>query len=693
MQFSLINRLTHFGIGDKILALCLFFCIFLPIIVGGIAYSVAIDAMNQETKTTLLNQVSTTKELTGNFDTMSRNSTEKGRILDILKEQIRKTSVGKTGYMYVIDSKGTLLVHPKREGENIGSYEFIQEIMKTKDGYIRYPWEGRDKVVAYTYYAPFDWIIASGSYIEEFEGPLEAIKNAIIISVIMSSLIGGCIAYLLARSITRPLKQTVLMITELSKGHLGNRLSLKRRDEIGTMAVAMDSFADYLQFSVMKTIQRIADGEKAEPIPLKDPKDEIAPVLNQMIKTLNALLDQMGVLIGEAQEGRLHTRGDISRFVGIYRELVVGINSMLDAITIPLNESLHVAERFADVDFDARFDEQIVVKGDLLELKNTLNHIGEHVGTELKKVIREISDQVVNLSQSAETSAATVEELAAGADTIAQNVDNVQANAEFTKKSVEQVLDAMEDLSTSVSTVAAKVESVSRLSQDADTTSTRGVSQAAVAGDGINAIHNAVSDVGVIIHDIRDQMIEIGKIVDIISNIADQTNLLALNAAIEAARAGDAGRGFAVVANEVKTLAQDSQGSAENIANIIASLQHQSEKASHAMDLATAEVSKGSLAITDTISFFYSIADQTKQISMHMNEVAALSEEEAASVEQITASVSEVNKMATSTAEEALGAAAASEEAAAVLKQLSEMQVLLAEASVKIKMSMTRLTG
>lgn len=513
-------------------------------------------------------------------------------------------------------------------------------------------------------------------------------------SIVLISVVIGIIMVLfgvfLTRSITGPLNRVVDMLSELSKGHMTMRLSMDQKDEIGLMAVTMDQYADKLQNNVIGTLHRIAVGEKEIPLlSAADDADEIAPALNRMITTIDSILEEVGDLISDAQEGNLKTRGNPDEFVGAYKEIIIGINNMLEAITVPLNEALRVADLFAHAKFGSRFDESIEVKGDLIALKEGLNTVGR----ELSQVIGEVGEQVNSLTASAEEAAASVEEVTAGAAQVALSSSKVSSNADSSVNSVEQVLTAMEELSTSVSTVAAKVEQVAKLSEEANKNSVKGINQAGVAEGGIKAINGAVNDVGTIIIEIRSQMNEIGKIVEIIGDIADQTNLLALNAAIEAARAGDAGMGFAVVANEVKTLAQESQGSAENIGQIISSLQHQSERAAEAMDQATTEVAKGSVAITDTIEFFHTIAGQVGDISQSMSEVASLTEEEAAAVEEITASVSEVKILAANTSMEATSSAAASEESSAALNQVSNVISDLSVVATRINESMERLNG
>ncbi|PWR73284.1 methyl-accepting chemotaxis protein [Methanospirillum stamsii] len=520
----------------------------------------------------------------------------------------------------------------------------------------------------------------------------ETVSNltlTLVICILIGAIFAIAMGILLSRSITGPLAKAVFGMTEMSTGHLGLRLKMDRKDEIGTLSKAMDKWSDDLQFVILGGMKQIASGDLSLTIPPRDDKDEIAPAFNHLINAIKGITGEVEYLISEAQEGKLKTRSDATRFTGAYQDIVIGINNMLDAITTPLNEALRVAELFSHAKFSARFDENVIVKGDLIALKDGLNTIG----SELSLAISDISEQVGHLSASSEEAAASVEELTAGAASVAQSSSVVSTNAENSLHSVQQVLVAMEELSSSVTVIASKVEAVNKLSLGAKDTTSLGVKQAAVAESGITAINGAVSDVGKIISEIRDQMNEINKIVVIISDIADQTNLLALNAAIEAARAGEAGLGFAVVADEVKTLAQESQGSAENIAKIITSLQHQSDRAASAMNLATTEVAKGSVAITDTIEFFHTIASQVEEISHNMGEVAGLSEEEAAVVEEITASVTEVKDMSSETAREAVGSAAATEESSAALNQVSGIINDLSLVAARINESVSRLNG
>jgi len=515
----------------------------------------------------------------------------------------------------------------------------------------------------------------------------------VILMLTIAILIGGILALslgtLISKSITGPLAKGVTMMQEMSIGHLNTRLKMDRKDEIGTLTSAMDSFSEDLQYVIIGGMKQIANGDLSISIPPRDEMDEIAPAFNQLLSAINGIVNEVEFLITEANEGRLQKRSDATRFSGVYQNIIVGINNMLDAITTPLNEALRVSDLYSHAKFSARFADNVEVKGDLIALKDGLNTIGY----ELSKAIADISKQVENLTSSSEEAAASVEEITAGSASIAQSSSVVSTNADRSVHAVDQVLTAMEELSTSVTVIASKVEAVSKLTQGANETSSRGVKQAAVAENGIGAINEAVNDVGTIISEIRNQMNEINKIVVIISDIADQTNLLALNAAIEAARAGEAGMGFAVVADEVKTLAQESQGSAENISKIITSLQRQSERAAIAMDLATNEVSKGSIAITETIQVFHAIAAQVEEISGNMSEVAGLSEEEAAAVEEITASVSEVKGLSAETAEEAVGSSAATEETSAALNQVSAIITNLSAATTRINESVSRLNG
>ncbi|HWQ63918.1 MAG TPA: methyl-accepting chemotaxis protein, partial [Methanospirillum sp.] len=463
---------------------------------------------------------------------------------------------------------------------------------------------------------------------------------------------------------------------------LDRKNTVVRFIEIFSDMTAMRSLVDYVKRSVedvQNNIDSLARGDTNFNVRIldadehsKSAKEEFAKIgqaIDTARKAITHLVDDSNAMARAAIAGDLKFRSDSSVHEGDYREIIEGMNKTLDSINIPINESMKIAENYAHYNFTARFDTTIDVKGDWTQFKTELNNIGIQVS----QAISLIQSSVENLVSSAEEANASIEEVLAGAHHITDNTGKVSQNADLGGEGIIQVLKAMEDLNQTVSSVSQKTESVSTASDETNLLAKGGITLAKQSEKSMGDITTSTGEVDSIVNGINAQMNEIGKIVRLISDIANQTNLLALNAAIEAARAGEAGRGFAVVAAEVKSLAQDSRKSAENIADMIETLQSKASQATEAMERSTKAVKEGSNALEETLSAFGKIADTIEKINQSIVEVASASEEQAASVQEVTASIHEVAGLVQNTSKEAGEAASATEEASISIDEISKI--------------------
>jgi len=133
----------------------------------------------------------------------------------------------------------------------------------------------------------------------------------------------------LTRSITGPLAEGLAMLGGMGRGHLGRRLRMDRKDELGALADGLDAFADDLQGKVVAVLGRIAAGNLDDQVIVKDAQDEILPAVKAILDAQRGLIEEMNRMSALHDAGEIDAAIPADRFQGAYRTMAEGVNTMV----------------------------------------------------------------------------------------------------------------------------------------------------------------------------------------------------------------------------------------------------------------------------------------------------------------------------------------------------------------------------
>jgi len=543
-----------------------------------------------------------------------------------------------------------------------------------------------------------------------------AASNVLLVTMLLAGIASGMVvAWLMARNLTRAMRDAVGVATDVANGKLDSHIDTRRADEIGDLLKAMQRMQRDLRerierdqavagenlrvrtaldssgTSVMITApdRTIIYANAASTELLRHHEAQIRLALpefniDRLIGTrvdayqddperfAQALEHGDGLHLCEITMGDAHFGQSVARVEGPDGSLlgyVVELRDRTPQVQVEV-ELGRVVEAAAAGDLSHRIGLE-GKKGFYLELAGRLNGLLQANASSLEEVSRVLTaladgDLTVRMdgefqgvfatmrddaNRTVERLADIVGRIRSGSDAINASASEIASGNDDLSRRTEQQAASLEETASSMEELTSTVRQNADNARQANQLAIGAVDVASQGGEVVGKVVQTMSA-------ISDSSNRIADIIGVIDGIAFQTNILALNAAVEAARAGEQGRGFAVVAAEVRSLAQRSAGAAKEIKTLITD---SADKVRH-----------GNALVDQAGRTMGEIVTSIKRVTDIIADISAASQEQSAGIEQVNQAVMQMDEGTQQNAalvEEATAAARSMEQQAGQLVQ------------------------
>ena len=458
-------------------------------------------------------------------------------------------------------------------------------------------------------------------------------------------------------AITRPLKKAVHMAQGIALGDISTRMQLRGQDELGLLARSLDKTADTLA-TLLQNINQVAQAASVGYLRRQVDDAQFAGDFRNLVKGINTWTGSMVELMDKIPTPitiRGHDR--VIRFINDF-----GTLGIAPAASI---EGIKCSDHFKADDCDnghCACDRALLSHKDESSSTRACPLAGMELDIDYKATpfSAEAVCELVIDKTALMKSQRTITTLAVQADDIANRVaiaaEEISAQVEQCSggaieqtRRISETASAMHELNDAVGKVSQSAAEAAETADQARTKAESGAHMVAQVVEGISGVQTTATELKMDMTSLGVQADGIGKIMNVISDIADQTNLLALNAAIEAARAGDAGRGFAVVADEVRKLAEKTMTATREVGEAITGIQSGTQKNINNVDDVVSKIDAATSLASESGDSLGEIVRLVDMTTDQVRLIATAAGQQYAATEGISSSISDVNRISRET--------------------------------------------